>query len=67
MGRSELLPGPHEQGIGIIGTMGIPMPPMVPMLYRNRWSDEAVSEATHSVVELPRHRRGRPPQQRPAR
>ena len=31
-GAANLLAGPHEQGIGVIGTMGIgPVPPMVPM------------------------------------
>jgi hypothetical protein len=34
MGCSDLLAGLHEQGIGIIGNMGIgPMPPMVPIPY----------------------------------
>jgi hypothetical protein len=38
MGCCDLLAGPHEQGIGVIGTMTGPMPPMVPM------ADEAASE-----------------------
>jgi hypothetical protein len=33
LGRRDLLADPHEQGIGIIGTIGSgPMPPMVPTL-----------------------------------
>jgi hypothetical protein len=43
MGRGDVLLGPHEQGTGIIGTIGggiIPMPPMVPMLSGPRGGDE---------------------------
>jgi hypothetical protein len=36
VGCSDVLAGPHEQGIGFIGTMGIgPDPPMLPMRYGN--------------------------------
>ncbi len=41
MGCSDLLAGPHEQGIGIIGHMGSsPRPPMVPVLSRPRGGDK---------------------------
>jgi hypothetical protein len=43
MGCRDVLAGPHEQGTGIIGTMGIgAMPPMVPTLSRRGGDEIAV-------------------------